>query len=405
MSLIMSEPDADPRSPGATPPGGPLRITHVVLNLDLGGLERIVLDLVRVAQAGGHTPSVLCLERPGRLADQVEALGVPVRSLGKAHGIRWEIVPQIREALGELAPDVVHTHQIGALLYVGRALKGRRDVAVVHTEHINHAAKQKSLARALRNRMLWRLASASAARFFCVADDIARSVAAFGTVPARKVLTIPNGIDTTAFAQPGDVAALRAGIGLPGDARVVGTVGRLNEVKRQDLLLRAFAGLAPAYPDLRVLLVGEGPELDALRALAAELGVADRVHFAGYQARPQQFLHLMEIFALPSRHEGMPLAILEAWASGRPVVASKVGGVPKLIADGANGLLFESGDEAGLVAALRSLLDDPARAARLAAAGQRLARDQFDLKVMASAYERHYREVLAGLRGSPPARV
>jgi len=372
----------------------PLCITHVAGVLDAGGLERIIVDLLRFARARGHRPSVICLERPGILADQVESLGIPLLCAHKKPGLRWSTVERVRQLLRQLKPDVVHTHDIGALLYTGPAARRERVPVVVHTEHIDNVAKSRSLNRKFRTRLQWRLAGSFASRFFCVSDDIAEAVKAYRTVARHKVTVVENGIDTAAFNLAGDCETLRLSLGIPRGVPVIGTVGRLNEVKRQDLLIRGFANIADHDPKPHLLLVGEGPELGSLREMAAALGLSDRVHFAGYQARPEQFLHLMDIFALTSRLEGMPLAILEAWAAGRPVIASRVGGVPKMIAHGQRGLLFDSGDEPALSEAIRRLLASPDEARRLGDAGREYVRSRFDLQVMADTYEQHYRELL-----------
>jgi glycosyltransferase involved in cell wall biosynthesis len=188
-------------------------------------------------------------------------------------------------------------------------------------------------------------------------------------------------------------------LSIPLNARVVGTVGRLNEVKRQDHLIRAAAGLGVGYKDVHLLLVGDGPERAALERLAESLGLSARVHFAGYQSAPERFLPAMDIFALTSRLEGLPLALLEAWAASLPVVSSAVGGVPKVVREGETGLLFPNGNEPALTAALRDLLSDPAKAARMAATGLAVVRKEYSLERMASEYEAYYRAILAGRRG------
>jgi glycosyltransferase involved in cell wall biosynthesis len=289
---------------------------------------------------------------------------------------------------------VIHTHQIGALLYAGPAARRAGVPRVVHTEHIDNAGKLTSRWRRLKIRLLWKMAGRYASRFFCVSCDIAESVTAYGVVPGRKVEVVPNGIDTHAPHQPDP--ALRRSLGLPTDAPVIGTVGRLNEVKRQDLLLRAFAAVQGGNPGARLLLVGDGPEREALGRLAGELGVAESVHFVGYQPRPEQFLRLMDVFALPSRLEGMPLAILEAWAARLPVVATAVGGVPKLVEDGRTGLLVPSGDADALAETLTALLNDPARSARLADAGRDEVCRGYGLDRMADAYARAYEPARSG---------
>jgi glycosyltransferase involved in cell wall biosynthesis len=366
----------------------------VVLSLDVGGLERIVVDLGRLGLVQGQEPSVICLEKPGTLAGELEALGVPVYCVHKPPGLRLATIRRIRDLLRASKPDVVHTHQIGALIYAGPACKQEKIPVVVHTEHINNVSKHRSLSRRARIRLLWGLAGSYADRFFCVSDDIADAVKAYRTVPSRKVMVVPNGIDTAAFASAGDSATLRTELGIPHGVPVIGTVGRLNEVKSQDLLIQAFARLSCHRPEPHLLLVGDGPERSRLEELTRDLGVAKRVHFAGYQPQPQQFLHLMNIFALTSRLEGMPLAVLEAWAAGLPVVASRVGGVPKMIAQGQTGLLFDPGDEVALVEAMNHLLAHPEEARRLAEAGCEYVRSRFDVRVMAETYNEHYQDLL-----------
>src|SRR5262249_21327275 len=146
-------------------------------------------------------------------------------------------------------------------------------------------------------------------------------------------------------------------------------VGRLSEVKCHDVLLRTFARLERQLPGAHLLLVGDGPLRTDLAQLAQRLGVAGQVRFAGYQAQPERFLQVMNVFALTSRSEGMPRAVLEAWAAGVPVVASRVGGLPELIADGQTGLLFPPGDENALARALLAILGNPSLAQRLTQAG------------------------------------
>jgi glycosyltransferase involved in cell wall biosynthesis len=372
-----------------------LHVIHVVLSLDFGGLERVVLGLVRGGIALGQHVDVVCLERPGTLAGQAEALGARVLCLNKPPGLCWELVRRLETLFAARRPDVVHTHQIGALLYAGPAARRAGVPAVVHTEHTNSAAHVRSLVRRVRMRLLTRVAGRHAGRFCCVSADIAAEYRAYRLVARRKLCVVPNGIDTDAFARPVSVGPIRRELGIPAAAPVVGTVGRLDEVKRQDRLLRAFAAVRRAVRDAHLLLVGDGPQKEPLRRLAAELGLSDCVHFAGYQSRPQRYLQLMRVFALTSRQEGMPLAILEAWATGLPVVATRVGGVPHLVSDGQTGILVDSGDEEALAAALIGLLTDGDRAARMGAVGRALVRERFGLTRMVETYQGHYRDVPA----------
>jgi glycosyltransferase involved in cell wall biosynthesis len=372
-----------------------LHVAHAVLSLDTGGLERIVVDLVRHGRRCGHRVSVLCIERPGTLAPQVEALGATLVCVGKPAGVRLGTRGQVAAVLRGLRPDVLHTHQVGALFYAGRAARDLGIPVVVHTEHINNVRKAHGgYLRRLKMTWLWWWTARYARRFFCVSEDISAEMAARRIVPKHKLSVVLNGINTEPFREPVDRDALRASLGIPADALIVGSVGRLNEVKCQDLLLRAFARVRADVPAARLLLVGDGPMRTALEELAGQLGVADAVCFAGYQARPERFLGVMDVFALTSRMEGLPLAILEAWAAGLPVVASAVGGVPDLINHEQNGLLFASGDEDALTGLLGRLLRDPAGGRSLGAGGRAEVMERYDLQRMAADYERHYRALM-----------
>jgi glycosyltransferase involved in cell wall biosynthesis len=134
---------------------------------------------------------------------------------------------------------------------------------------------------------------------------------------------------------------------------------------------------------------------EELAALASALGLDGSVHFAGYQPEPERYLRVMDVFALTSRSEGMPLAVLEAWATGIPVVATRVGGLPELIEEGRTGMLIDPDDESGLSEALDALILDRGRARQLAEAGCQQVRSRFDSRVMASSYNRHYADLLA----------
>lgn len=367
-----------------------LRIAHVVLSLDAGGLERIVVDLVGAARRAGHQPLVICLERPGTLAPRASELGAHVLALGKRPGLRPGLVPQLRSIFRRFRPDVVHSHQVAALCYAGPAARLARVPAVVHTEHGKHYAART------RTRWLGRASGLWAERFFCVSQEIADDVRDLKVAARAKVHFLPNGIDPRPFSDPFDRDAARTRLGIGPRDPLVGTVGRLTEIKCHDVLLHGFARLASTRRDARLLLVGDGPRRAELESLAAAIGISNRVHFAGYQADPENYLRLMDVFALTSRSEGMPLAVIEAWAAGVPVVATRVGGLPGMIEDGRTGLLIPPHDDAAVAAALARVLDEPSLGDRLRQAGREEFDRAYHLDAMAARYERHYRELLRG---------
>jgi glycosyltransferase involved in cell wall biosynthesis len=368
-----------------------LHVVHGVLSLELGGLERLVLDLVREGTSRGQRTSVICVERCGRLAAQAEELGASVHCLDKRAGRSPKTIVDATGLLGRLQPDIVHTHQVGALWHLGHAAR-EVGVPVLHTEHSDHIAHSRSWYAKLRVWWVWRQAAPLADSFCCVSDDIARTIRHWRAVPRERLRVITNGIDTSLYQSSVGGGEVRQSLGIPAGALVLGTVGRLVEVKRQDLLIRALAALRSLgkHTNTWLLIVGDGPERQRLEQLATSLGVRQWTVFAGYQPQPHRFYPAMDLFVLTSRHEGLPLALLEAWAAGLAVVASAVGGITKTISHGQTGLLFESGNERALVETLAGLLDTPAWMNQLGRHGRTEVQARFSLDRMTSEYESAY---------------
>lgn len=374
-----------------------LHVTHVVLSLDVGGLERNVVNQIRVADELGQRTSVVCVEQPGALALKAACAGARIVCLNKRPGLRGSVVLRMRSALRKLRPDVVHVHQIGPMFYAGLASLGLRLPLLVYTEHgrVEYANRQ-------RLRWLGRAAFRFVDRFYSLTEDIAADAIAHGVVRPGKVHVIQNGIDVDAFRSSDGAAGVRQSLGIPADVPVIGTVGRLGEIKCQDHLIRAFARVRHGVPNARLLLVGDGTQRESLRELAKQLGLGELVHFAGYQEETAPYLHAMTCFALTSRSEGMPQAVLEAAMAGVPIIASRVGGIPEIIEHGQTGLLFSQGDEAELTAGLLELLRNRPRALRLAEFAQAIVADRFSIRRMASEYHDYYLQML-GLNSLPPA--
>jgi glycosyltransferase involved in cell wall biosynthesis len=363
-----------------------MQVMHVVPSLDCGGSERILLNLLREAPRLGQRATVLCLEQPGSLAAEAAGIGAQVLCAFKPPGFRFDVIRHLASLMRQYRPDIVHTHEIGTLFYAGRAARGVGVPRIVHTEH------GKTFRGSFRKRVLGRLAAVNASRFFCVSGDVADEVIACRIAPPKRVRVVTNGIDPEKCRGSADACLLRHELGIPDAAPVIGTVGRLTEIKRQDLLLRGFHQLRRGDRDPHLLLVGDGPLLTELQALARNLGIEARVHFAGYQAQPERYLHLMDVFALTSRSEGMPLAVLESWAAGVPVVVSNVGGLPEMVDDGRTGLLFPSGEVSALALALQRLIDDPSLSKRMGEAGRGEVDAKYDVRRTAEEYHRQYLE-------------
>jgi glycosyltransferase involved in cell wall biosynthesis len=375
----------------------PLKVTHAALSLDVGGLERNIVNQIRQAPVLGQEISVIALERAGTLAPAAESLGATVLCASKRPGLRPQIALRLRAMLKRLDPDIVHTHQIGPLFYIRLATMGlRKPPIIVHTEH-----GKEPYADSRKLRALARFGAQRAQVFYCLTNDMADAVLAHRIAPADRVRVIRNGIDFSNYAAPRDTRAIRESLNIPQGAAVIGTIGRLTEIKRQEVLLKAFTTLSKTIPAAHLLLVGDGPLRRELEQLAGSLNIAARVHFAGYQADTAPYLHAMNVFVLPSRSEGTPQSILEACIAHIPVIASRVGGIPEVIRHDETGLLFESGDEQSLAKLLIELLGEPDRARSLAVSAKRFVESRFDIRRMAREYHEEFVRLLAAREATP----
>jgi glycosyltransferase involved in cell wall biosynthesis len=206
-------------------------------------------------------------------------------------------------------------------------------------------------------------------------------------ISPEDTLFIPNGIPAPPAASGNDV---RAELGIPPDAPVIGTVSVLRPQKALDVLLRAAKILVEEFPGLRVLIAGEGDRREALEELARELGLEGTVMFLGVRTDVPDVLAALDIAVSSSDFEGSPLSVMEYMEAARPVVATRVGGVPDLIDDGVHGLLVQPQDPAAFAAAVAELLRDPARAAEMGRRGQERRRKEFDISVMVKRLEELY---------------
>jgi glycosyltransferase involved in cell wall biosynthesis len=230
--------------------------------------------------------------------------------------------------------------------------------------------------------------------FFCLTQEMANEVRQYSVVSDRKIRVIRNGIETARYREGGDSQALRRSLAIPPQAPVIGSVGRLVEIKRYDLLIRSFARLKPYCPDAYLLMVGDGPERPGLEELVAELGMSEWVRFAGYQTNVKEYLHTMNCFALTSRSEGTPQAALEASIAQLPVVASRVGGLPEVIEEGRTGVLFPPGDEEQLTRSLLEIVRNRDLARRLGEAAKVRVESLYGIGRMAKEYHDSYVEIL-----------
>ncbi len=354
----------------------PLRVAHVALQLDTGGMERLLVEFARHHDRRLVEPIVVALGERGAVADEIEACGVRVVTLGMRPGLRPAAIWRIARWLRNDGIDLVHTHNTKPLLYAGPAAQWAGVRAVIHTRHGQRFAAKG------RQTMLFRLASRCADRMVCVSADGADLCLREG-IDASALSVVRNGVDCDRFeARGGDPAGPLL------------FVGRLSPEKDIPTLIEAMAILRRDDPRVSLLIAGGGACAEEIAALVRVRGLADRVQLLGPVSDVAALHRRARCFVLPSRTEGMPLTVIEAMASGLPVVATRVGGTPEVVEEGVTGILVPPGNAPELAAALRRMAADPERSRTMGLAGAQRARERFDARVMVRAYEQLYRAAL-----------
>lgn len=370
---------------------GPGRLLLVVDSLDLGGAERHVAGLAAALRRRGYDVVVACSTR-GALAPSLEREGLPVLSMTRRLAKR-RFSPAFARGLRRLLSggerfDLVHAHVYAAAAASAAAGLGL-GVPLVVTEH-TEASWQGWRARAVTRWYCRR-----ARHVIAVSTPIRRRLIGRDGVPPEKVSVIPAALPEV---EPPGADPTEA---VPGrNGRLAGVVARLQPEKGVATFLEAVARIAPRVPGVRFLVVGDGPLREELVGMAGRLGLRGRVRFLGFRPDAREIIRHLDVLVVPSLTEGSPLVVLEAMASGVPVVASAVGGIPDQIRHGREGLLVPTGDPAALGEAMLSLLSDPGYARRMGAAGRRRAVSDFGHDRMVSRIESVYRAVLAGRSGA-----
>ncbi|MFQ5599795.1 MAG: glycosyltransferase [Candidatus Krumholzibacteriia bacterium] len=361
-------------------------VVHIINNLPVGGAERFLLQLAPAQVRLGWRPRVLTLVEPNALAEELVCSGVEHRCMGRRRLNDPRLVLDLRRALRELRPDVVHTHLFYADTFGRVAARAAGVPAIVSTEHSTEGGRLS-----LRRRTGMRWTAPFAHRIVAVSEAVRRRTAARLGLPASQIRVIPNGIDLEPWntVEPLPREELR----VPADALVVGCVGRVVDAKGYDLLLRAVAGIAE--PRLRVLMVGEGPERPSLEEQTVRLGLEEKVRWLRFRGDVPRILKTVDVFALPSRWEGHSVALLEAMAAG---CACLISDIPELTETlGEAGVRVQAGDSGSIAAGLRQLLDSAERRAELGAAARQAVR-RFSIMNAAQQYADLYNGVLEDVK-------
>ncbi len=377
--------------------GGPLAIAHTEASLGWGGQEIRVLTEAAGFIARGHHVFV-CAPPESRIAAEAARFGVPLAAMPVGRKSARGIVAMLG-ALRAQPVDIVNTHSstdswLTALALRWLRARGRPTPALVRTRHVS-----VPVANTRATRWLYRKATA---RIVTTGDALRATLVRDLDLDPARVVSVPTGIDPARFASR-DPHAARAALGLPDGVPLVGIVATLRSWKGHRYLVDALPRLARR--DARLVIVGDGPQREALAAQVAALGLADRVVFAGQQDDVAPWLAALDVFALPSyANEGVPQALLQAMFAGIPCVTTDAGAIPEIARDGDTALVVAREDAAALAAGIDALLADPPRAARLAARAHELVAARYTLDAMLDRMEAVFRAA-CGERDGAAARA
>jgi glycosyltransferase involved in cell wall biosynthesis len=349
-----------------------MRVAHVTLGLDVGGQEKLLVEFARHANRRRFDLHFISLSTRGVLADDLEACGWKVTALEASSGLRPAIICQLARLFRRLRIDVVHTHDDRPNIYGVPAAKLASVHRVIHTRHNQGTSLSK------RQTFLVRLASLGDDRFVCISHDSARMALRQG-IARRRLTVLHNGIDIDRFSCRG-----------PDPTGPAILVARLAPEKDVATLLHATALIVRQRPDFRMEIAGDGICRGELEALTAKLGLTDHVRFLGAVRDVPALLARARLFVLSSLTEGISLTLLEAMARGLPVVATRVGGNPEVVAEGETGLLVSPRDPGALANAVLGLWAQAHDCARMGLAGRQRVEQHFDVRRMVADYEALY---------------
>lgn len=367
-----------------------LRIVHVVDSLEVGGLERVTVDLAEAQLAAGHDVRVFSIASTEGLKRELQGMGIPVIEGHKRRSLDRHTLGLLRRCVRDARADVVHAHNFVPNYHAALATLGL-NTAQVCTLH--------DMGARLQNRRLKTLFQLSLLRTRCVAmvgAQVHQRHVTARLVPAHKAHTVLNGIPVSRFSAAANTrAAARQQLGLSEADTVIGCVGRLVPLKNHHRMVDVLADLLSQHPHLKLVIVGDGVQAEALRQQVAARGLQGHVVLAGQRSNVGALLGAFDVFALPSQTEGLSIALLEACATGLAVVATRVGGNPEIVVDGQTGLLIPPDDNGALREALLRMLSDTALRRRLGDAAAQWVRANASSEALAQAYDRVYGAALA----------
>ncbi len=371
-------------------------ICHIIFRLDYGGLENGLVNLINRLPPGCYHHAIVCLTQATEFSKRITVPDLQIFEIGKRPGKDISAYLKVWRVLRRLRPDIVHTRNLPTIDMLGvAALAGIR--RLIHGEHGLEVAELGG--QHARYNRLRRLSRLVVSHYVAVNRDLGKWLNREMRIPEHRISVIYNGVDTRAFTPSTQDEPKPSVPGLPADSFIIGSIGRLEPIKDHVTLVRAFLRILESRPHLRktlrLALVGDGATRGVIEDMLTAADARDLAWMPGYQSDVRHLYRRFSVFVLPSRREGISNTLLEAMASGLPVIATRVGGTPEIVTDGEDGLLVPPEDLAALATAILRCHDAPALALDLGRRAHRHVEQKFSIDRMVDEYARLYNLLLA----------
>ncbi len=363
-----------------------MRLLYVVHTLNPGGTEQLAVKMA-IHFSQKYEVFVLCLDEPGLWSDKLRSQGIHVSSLWRQPGFDLRIAIRIASFCRRYSINAIHAHQFTPWHYVVISRFFYPFVQILLEEHGRHYPEVENHKRVIFNRFIGQYLTRT---FVGVSQDIRERMFVYEGINKDRIKVIYNGSETVAQVTKEDYVCLKRSLGLSSNDLVVGTVGRFDPIKNLPLLLRTIKECSKQHKDIKLLLVGDGPEMKSVRRLIDDLGINKRVVLTGYRNDATRLTAIMDLFVLASYSEGTSMALLESMAAGIPAVVTNVGGNPEIVLSGHTGWVVPSDNLPAMVEALKEAITDSESRYKYGKAAQDRFLSNFSLQRMFAAYEEVY---------------
>ena len=361
------------------------KVLHVTFDMRIGGTEQVIKNLIEGSDLKRFAPSILCLESPiGPIGELLVRKGYRIDIISRKEGFDLGLIFKVRRFIKDNNIDIVHCHQYTPWVYSALAafMTGKK---VIFTEHGRFYPDRTSWKRAIINPILNLITD----RVTVISTATKQALINYEYIPPSKIQVIYNGI-VPLIPDKSRNAEIRNTYVISDHTRIVGTIARLDPIKNHAMMLRAFRIVAESYPNTKLMIIGDGEEMENLKQACHELGIVNHVIFTGYITEPVYYLDLMDIFMLSSFSEGTSMTLLEAMSLSKPCVVTDAGGNSEIVEHEVNGLVTPNNDASAFADAIIELLKDKKKYQKMCYASLDRFNRKFNLKYMLNAFQYIY---------------